>query len=84
MLARIIGESEPLGKDHEMVLETIDALREVGAAIGVSDEAAKQRIIQRVREGERTRIREEFASKVGDLLSGEIQQIARGKSIQNS
>src|SRR5207244_6701276 len=42
-------------------------------------QAAKQRIIQRVREGERTRIREEFASKVGELLSGEVQQIERGK-----
>ena len=44
-------------------------------------QAAKQRIIQRVREGERTRIREEFSSKVGELLSGEIQQIERGKLV---
>jgi transcription termination/antitermination protein NusA len=44
-------------------------------------QAAKQRIIQRVREGERTRIREEFADKVGDLLSGEVQQIERGKLV---
>jgi transcription termination/antitermination protein NusA len=44
-------------------------------------QAAKQRIIQRVREGERTRIREEFAGKVGDLLSGEVQQIERGKLV---
>ncbi len=44
-------------------------------------QAAKQRIIQRVREGERTRIREEFSSKVGDLLSGEVQQIERGKIV---
>src|ERR671938_1532489 len=44
-------------------------------------QAAKQRIIQRVREGERMRIREEFASKVGDLLSGEVQQIERGKLV---
>lgn len=41
--------------------------------------AAKQRIIQRVREGERNRIRDEYANKVGDLLSGEIQQVERGK-----
>src|SRR5216684_8837152 len=33
-------------------------------------QAAKQRIIQRVREGERTKIREEFGDKVGELLSG--------------
>ena len=44
-------------------------------------QAAKQRIIQRVREGERTRIREEFADKVGELISGEIQQIERGKLV---
>ncbi len=44
-------------------------------------QAAKQRIIQRVREGERSRIREEFADRVGELLSGEIQQIERGKLV---
>jgi transcription termination/antitermination protein NusA len=44
-------------------------------------QAAKQRIIQRVREGERSRIRDEFAGRVGDLLSGEIQQIERGKLV---
>ncbi len=44
-------------------------------------QAAKQRIIQRVREGERERIREEFSGKVGELLSGEIQQIERGKFV---
>jgi N utilization substance protein A len=44
-------------------------------------QAAKQRIIQRVREGERTRIRDEFSGKVGDLLSGEVQQIERGKLV---
>jgi len=44
-------------------------------------QAAKQRIIQRVREGERTRIRDEFSSRVGELLSGEVQQIERGKLV---
>jgi transcription termination/antitermination protein NusA len=44
-------------------------------------QAAKQRIIQRVREGERSKIRDEFASRVGDLLSGEVQQIERGKLV---
>src|SRR5262245_17795409 len=31
MLARIVAESEPLGTDHEVVLETIDALATVGS-----------------------------------------------------
>jgi len=47
----------------------------------IAVQAAKQRIIQRVREGERSRIREEFADRVGELLSGEIQQIERGKLV---
>ncbi len=47
----------------------------------IAVQAAKQRIIQRVREGERSRIREEFTDRVGELLSGEIQQIERGKLV---
>ena len=43
--------------------------------------AVKQRIVQRVRENERDRIRDEFADRVGELLSGEIQQIERGKLV---
>ena len=43
--------------------------------------AAKQRIIQRVREGERNKIRNEYANKVGELLSGEVQQVERGKMV---
>jgi len=43
--------------------------------------AVKQRIIQRVRENERERIRDEFSDQIGELLSGEIQQIERGKLV---
>ncbi len=43
--------------------------------------AAKQRIVQRVREGERQRIRDEYADQLGELLSGEVQQIERGKIV---
>jgi N utilization substance protein A len=42
---------------------------------------AKQRIVQRLREGERERIREEFAESIGELVSGEVQQIERGKIV---
>ena len=43
--------------------------------------AAKQRIVQLVREGERQRIRDEYVDRVGELLSGEVQQIERGKLV---
>ena len=72
--AKAFDESFELG---DVMEEPIDF-----AAFGRSAvQAAKQRIIQRVREGERTRIRDEFATRVGDLLSGEVQQIERGKLV---
>jgi len=43
--------------------------------------AMKQRIVQRVREGEREKIRDEFTDRVGELLSGEVQQSDRGKLV---
>ena len=43
--------------------------------------AAKQRMLQRVREGERQKIMEEYAGRVGELLSGEVQQVERGKIV---
>jgi len=43
--------------------------------------AVKQRIVLRVRENERDRIRDEFADQIGELLSGELQQIERGKLV---
>lgn len=43
--------------------------------------AVKQRIIQRIREGERQKIRDEFEHRIGELLSGEVQQVERGKIV---
>ncbi len=43
--------------------------------------AAKQRIVQLVREGERQRIRDEYSNRIGEMLSGEVQQIERGKLV---
>jgi N utilization substance protein A len=72
--AKAFDESFELG---DVMEEPIDFMVFGRAAV----QAAKQRIIQRVREGERTRIRDEFATRVGDLLSGEVQQIERGKLV---
>jgi N utilization substance protein A len=43
--------------------------------------AAKQRMLQRLREGERQKIMEEYEGRVGELLSGEVQQVERGKVV---
>jgi transcription termination/antitermination protein NusA len=72
--ARIYDEGFEIG---DMLEDPVDFADFGRTAI----QAAKQRIIQRVRERERTRIRDEFATRVGDLLSGEVQQIERGKLV---
>jgi transcription termination/antitermination protein NusA len=72
--ARMFDEGFEVGDQLE---EPIDFAAFGRAAV----QAAKQRIIQRVREGERTRIRDEFSTRVGELLSGEVQQIERGKLV---
>jgi transcription termination/antitermination protein NusA len=72
--ARFYDESFELG---DVMEDEID-FAEFGRTAA---QAAKQRIIQRVRERERSRIRDEFAGRVGDLLSGEVQQIERGKLV---
>ncbi len=72
--ARVFDEEFAVG---DVLEEPVDFAVFGRAAV----QAAKQRIIQRVREGERTRIRDEFTSRVGELLSGEVQQIERGKLV---
>jgi N utilization substance protein A len=81
-LAREISLDEARLEDEEFqvgdIYEREIPFTEFGRA---AVQAAKQRIVQRVREGERTRIKDEFSTKVGELLSGEVQQIERGKIV---
>jgi len=44
-------------------------------------QAAKQVVIQRIREAEREKIRAEYSGKIGELLSGTIQQVERGNYV---
>jgi N utilization substance protein A len=92
VLKRVVEEVED--ESSEIALEEArwdDPTYEVGDVMEIPVEfaefgrnavmATKQRIVQRVREGERQRVREEFADRVGELLSGEVQQIERGKIV---
>src|SRR3989442_8433680 len=60
------------------VLEEEVPFEQFGRTAG---QAAKQRIIQRVREGDRNRIREAFSGNVRGLLPGDGQQIVRCKIV---
>lgn len=44
---------------------------------------AKQLMIQKVREAERERIYDEYSQKIGDLVSGSVQQVDKGNLIIN-
>src|SRR5215210_8087342 len=79
---REIGLEEAKFYDESFEIGDVQEIEVDFAEFGrTAVQAAKQRIIQRVREGERTGIRDEFATRVGDLISGEIQQIERGKLV---
>jgi N utilization substance protein A len=45
--------------------------------------AAKQILIQRVREAERDRIYEEYKNRIGEIVTGNVQQIEKGNLIIN-
>src|SRR5665213_2166295 len=68
--AREISLEEARFEDPEFqvgdVMEILTDFAEFGRS---AVQAAKQRILQRVREGERSKIRDEFTSRVGELLS---------------
>jgi N utilization substance protein A len=80
--AREVSMEEARYEDEEFQVGDIMEIPVDFAEFGrTAVQAAKQRIIQRVREGERTKIRDEFSHRAGELLSGEVQQIERGKLV---
>jgi len=46
-------------------------------------QAAKQIVVQRVREAERERIYQEYEKRIGEIVTGSVQQIDRGNIIVN-
>lgn len=46
-------------------------------------QAAKQVVVQRVREAERERVHHEYQARLGEIVSGSIQQVDRGNIIVN-
>lgn len=80
--AREISVEEARFSDPEFEVGDVMEIPTDFAEFGRSAvQAAKQRILQRVREGDRSKIRDEFQTRVGELLSGEVQQIERGKLV---
>jgi len=85
-------------EDEELEVSLTEALEaepgiEVGAELRVeiplvafgrnAIQAAKQVVVQRVREAERDRIFGEFEDRIGEIVTGGVQQIDRGNIIVN-
>ncbi|MES2224664.1 MAG: transcription termination factor NusA [Patescibacteria group bacterium] len=70
--ARIMKSDAKIGDELVFNLEPKDDFGRIAA------QTAKQVIMQRIREAERTSIMDEFGSKEGDIVSGYIQKVDRG------
>lgn len=70
--ARIIKGNATVGDEIAFSLEPKDDFGRIAA------QTAKQVIMARIREAERTSILDEFGTKEGDIVSGHIQKVERG------
>lgn len=70
--AKIMKSDAHLGDELIFNLEPKDDFGRIAA------QTAKQVIIQRIREAERSSIMDEFGGKEGDIVSGHIQKVDRG------
>ena len=70
--ARMMKSDARIGEEIIFPLEPKDDFGRIAA------QTAKQVIMQRIREAERTSIMDEFGSKEGDIISGYVQKIDRG------
>lgn len=70
--ARIMKSDAQVGDELIFNLEPKDDFGRIAA------QTAKQVIIQRIREAERSSIMDEFGGKEGDIVSGHIQKVDRG------
>jgi len=71
-------------KEHDPDLELGGFVREELEAVPfgrIAAQAAKQVIMQKVREAERNKISEEFEPRVGEMLSGVVKRMERGDVI---
>lgn len=70
--ARIIKGQAQIGDEIVFSLEPKDDFGRIAA------QTAKQVIMQRIREAERSSILDEFGTKEGDIVSGYVQKVERG------
>jgi transcription termination/antitermination protein NusA len=73
-------ELDPKAELDDIMEYEIDPVEEFGRNAIAS---AKQILIQRIREAERDRIYDEYINRIGQLVSGAVQQVDKGSVIVN-
>jgi N utilization substance protein A len=71
-------------REHQEDIQLEEFVKEELEAVPfgrISAQAAKQVIMQKVREAERNKIREEFEPRVGEMVSGVVKRMERGDII---
>lgn len=74
----LIEDARRMKKDVELENEMVFPLEEQAEYGRISAQTAKQVIIQKIREAEKTSVTKEFGDKEGDIVSGTVQRIERG------
>jgi len=74
----LLEDAKKIKKDAELNDEIIFPLEEKDDYGRIAAQTAKQVIIQRIREAERTSVMDEYGDKEGQIISGMVQKVERG------
>ena len=74
----LLGDAKKIKKGVELNDEIIFPLEEKDDYGRIAAQTAKQVIIQKIREAERTSIMDEYGTKEGEVISGIVQKVERG------
>jgi len=74
----LISDAKKIKKDAELDEEIIFPIESKGDYGRIAAQTAKQVIMQKIREAEKTHLISEFGKREGDIVSGTVQRIERG------
>lgn len=74
----LLADAQKIKKDAQVGDEIVFPLESKGDYGRIASQTAKQVIMQKIREAERTSVMKEFGEREGDIISGTVQRIERG------
>ncbi len=74
----LLADAKKIKKDAKIDDEIVFPLEEKGDYGRIAAQTAKQVIIQKIREAEKTSVLSEYGQKEGEIVSGTVQRIERG------